>query len=94
VRVHADESFGLDFDFTPPRNFGRYVWRLQDEAGRSVLQGTIAGSDANKELHLVVPGGTVRPGKYSLVFFSDTSAQGQPPKDEVLRLNFAIEFLA
>jgi len=93
VRVHAEESFGLDFDFTPSRSFDSYLWQLQDESGRAVLQDRISGSSANKEAHLVVPGGSVRPGKYSLVFFGDTGAPGQPPKGEVLRLKFVIEFL-
>ncbi len=93
VQVHPKESFALDFDFTPSRTFESYVCQLQDESGRSVLQVSIPGSSANKEAHLVVPGGLVRPGKYTLVFAGAPVSEGQPPRDEVLRLDFAIEIL-
>ncbi len=93
VQIHPAESFALDFDFTPSRTFESYVCQIQDESGRSVLQVSIPGSSANKEAHLVVPGGLVRPGKYTLVFTGAPGLQGQPPRDEVLRLDFAIEIL-
>lgn len=93
VQVHPAESFALDFDFTPSRTFESYVCRLQDESGRSLLQVNVPGSSANKEAHLIVPAGLVRPGKYSLVFLGAPDSQSQPPRDEVLRLSFAIEFL-
>jgi hypothetical protein len=47
----------------------------------------------NKELNLVIPANSVKQGKYTLVFTADPGAKGQPTKDEVLRLSFAIEFL-
>src|SRR6266849_3413779 len=93
VQVHPKESFALDFDFTPSLSFESYVCQLRDEAGRSLLQVNVPGASANKEAHLVVMGGLVRPGKYSLVFFGASGSQGQATRDEVLRLNFAIEFL-
>lgn len=92
IQIHPAESFALDFDFTPSRTFESYVCRLQDESGRSLLQVNVPGSSANKEAHLVVPAGLVRPGKHSLVFFGAPGSQGQPPRNEVLRLNFAIAF--
>ncbi len=90
IQVHSDETFAIDFDFTPSRTFESYLCQLQDESGRSVLRVSLPGSSANKEAHLVVPGGLVRPGKYTLVFFGASEAKGQPPRDEVLRLDFAI----
>jgi len=92
VQVHPKESFALNFDFTPSRTFESYVCQLRDEAGRSLLQVNVPGASANKEAHLVVMGGLVRPGKYSLVFFGASGSQGQATRDEVLRLDFAIEF--
>ncbi len=93
VQVHSKESFALNFDFTPSQTIDSYVCELQDESGRSLLQANVPGSSANKEAYLVVPGGLVQPGKYSLVFFGGPGSQRQPTRDEVLRLNFAIEFL-
>ncbi len=91
--VGSNESLPLKFDFTPSTSFDAYVCQLQDEAGRSLLQLRVAGSFTNKELNLIVPAGVVKPGKYALVFTGDPGLKGQPTKDEVLRLSFAIEFL-
>ena len=93
VQIHPKESFELKFDFTPARSFDSYICQFQDQSGRSLLQLSVPGSSANKEVHLVVPAGLVRPGKYALVFTADPGAKGQPTKDEVLRLSFSIEFL-
>jgi len=94
LSVRPNESLPLKFDFTPKTSFDAYVCQLQDESGRSVLQVRVPGSFTNKELNLVVPAGLVKPGKYTLVFTADPGSKGQPAKDEVLRLSFAIEFLS
>jgi hypothetical protein len=93
IQVRPDETFALQFDFTPRRAFGGYICQLQDESGRSLLQVKIPGISANRELHFVVPGGVVRPGKYSLVLAGDPEADGRMNKEnEVSRLPFAVEF--
>ncbi len=91
--VRQGQSVPLKFDFTPKRSFDAYVCQLQDESGRAVLQVRVPGSFTNKELNLVVPANSVKPGKYTLVFTGDPGSKGQPTKDEVLRLDFAVEFL-
>jgi Putative zinc-finger len=91
--VRPNESLPLKFDFTPSPSFDAYVCQLQDESGRSILQLRVPGSFTNKELNLVVPANRLKPGKYALVFTADPGAKGQPTKDEVLRLDFAVEFL-
>jgi hypothetical protein len=91
--VRQGQSLPLKFDFTPKRSFDAYVCQLQDESGRTVLQVRVLGSFTNKELNLVVPANSVKPGKYALVFTGDPGSMGQRTKDEVLRLGFAIEFL-
>jgi hypothetical protein len=93
LAVRPDESLPLKFDFTPTPTFDAYVCQLQDEAGRSILQLRVPGSFTNKELNLVIPADRIKPGKYTLVFTGDPGAKGQPTKDEVLRLSFAVEFL-
>jgi len=94
LSVRPNESLPLKFDFTPTPSFDAYVCQLEDEAGRSVLQVRVPGSFTNKELNLVIPANRVKPGKYKLVFTGDPGAKGQPTKDEVLRLSFAVEFLS
>jgi hypothetical protein len=93
LHVHPKESLPLKFDFTPTPASDAYVCQLLDESGRSVLQVRVPGSYTNKELNLVVPPNRVKRGKYTLVFTADPGATGQPTKNEVLRLSFAIEFL-
>jgi len=93
VQIHPKERFELKFDFTASRPFDSYVCQLQDESGRSLLQLSVPGSSANKEAHVVVPGGLVQPGKYALVFTGAPGLRARPLADEVLRLSFAIEFL-
>jgi hypothetical protein len=92
--VRPNESLPLKFDFTPAPSSDAYVCQLQDESGRTILQLRVPGSFTNKELNLVIPGNSVKPGKYTLVFTADPGAKGQPTKAEVLRLTFAIEFLS
>jgi hypothetical protein len=91
--VRQGQSLPLKFDFTPKRSFDAYVCQLLDESGRTVLQVGVPGSFTNKELNLVVPANTVKPGKYTLVFTGNPGSIGQPTKEEVLRLDFAVEFL-
>lgn len=93
IQVRPDESFALQFDFTPRQNFSNYIGQIQDESGRSVLQMNILGASANRELHFVVPRGLVRPGKYTLVLAGAPDAGGRMNKEnEVSRLPFTVEF--
>ncbi len=91
--VRQGQSLPLKFDFTPKKPFDAYVCQLRDDSGRTVLQVRVPGSFTNKELNLVVPPNSVKPGRYSLVFTGDASSTGQPTRVEVLRLDFAVEFL-
>jgi hypothetical protein len=92
VPVRAGESFILDFDFTPSKTVDSYTYQLQDEAGNVVFQRELAGEKTNKELHIVVPGGDVHSGAYSLVFFGGAGQRFHASgESEVARLRFKIE---
>jgi len=93
LSARPNESLPIKFDFTPSPVSDAYVCQLQEESGRSVLQVRLPGSFTNKEVNLVVPPNRVKAGKYTLVFTADPGATGQPTKNEVLRLSFAIEIL-
>jgi hypothetical protein len=93
IQVRPDEGFALKFDFTPRRRFDSYVGQIQDESGRSVVQVRIPGTSVNREVHLVVAGGLVQPGKYYVVLAGDPEAKSQMTKEnEVSRLPFTVEF--
>jgi hypothetical protein len=93
VQIHPNEAFALKFDFTPSRTFDSYLCRLQDEAGRTLLEEMVPGSSTNKEAQLAVRGGLVKPGKYNLVFTGVPGSSDQGSGQEVLRLGFSVEFL-
>jgi hypothetical protein len=91
--ISHGQSLPLKFDFTPKKSFDAYVCQLRDQSGRAVLQVRVPGSFTNKELNLVVPPNRVKSGKYALVFTRGPESMGQPTDEEVLRLDFAVEFL-
>ena len=87
IQIHANENLPLQFDFTPRQSFDSYVCRLQDDAGRSLYQVNVPGKLTNQEVHLLLPAGGLKTGKYALVF------TGAPSGQEVLRLGFSVEIL-
>jgi hypothetical protein len=93
VQVQKNETFALDFDFLPQRPFDHYLCQLQDETGQVVLQAAIPAGKAGQEVHLYVPNGVERPGKYNVVVAGDPGAKGVWNKaDEVSRWNFLVDF--
>lgn len=91
IAVAANESFALDFDFTPIGDFERYVGSLVDSSGKRVLTFELKGTEVNRELHLVVPAGVLRSGNYELVIVGQTGATSAHETKEVQRLPFAVE---
>lgn len=93
VSVAPNESFGLDFDFTPSSSFPRYKGNLTDASGKTVLAFYVNGAEANKELHLVVPAGVVQPGEYQIVLSAESATTSADAKaNEVQRIAFRIDF--
>jgi hypothetical protein len=96
VAIHRNESFALDFDFTPAQAFPSYDGLLLDDSGTSVVTFPLAGDLANKEVHLLIPAGLVHAGKYSLVFHGVRDAEGRLASgsalggDEVQRISFSV----
>lgn len=93
IVIHPNESFVLDFDFTPSHNFSSYRGSLLERSGNTVLSFGITGEKANKELHIFIPGDKVRPGSYELVIVGEGGAlRPQPQGNEVQRISFTIAF--
>ena len=92
VSVRPEESFALDFDFTPSRKFTSYKGVVIDASGAAIETFDIAGEEANKELHLVIRGAKLRAGNYDLLFSGMNGASRPDPKaDEVQRISFTVE---
>lgn len=92
VTIAPNESFGLDFDFIPSKSFPQYTGSLRDSSGRTVVTFQLKAEAANKEQHLVIPGGLVQPGSYQLVFVGEAMENSPAKPEEVQRLSFAIVF--
>ena len=93
IQVHANENVPLKFDFTPRQSFAEFHCQLQDEAGHSLYQVKVPGTFANQEVHLVLPAGGLKTGKYALVFTGAPAGNAQGSGEEVLRLGFSVEIL-
>ena len=95
VPIHPNQSLALDFDFIPSQSFPSYVGELLDEAGALVLIFHLPADLENKEVHLAVPAGLLRTGKYSLVLNGVRDAEGRlasgsaPGGNEVQRFVFS-----
>jgi len=90
--VGAGESFALDFDFTPAAAYPSYTGRLIGPSG-TILSFRVGGELANKEVHVAIPGGKVRSGKYDLVFDGVTGVSNESGAQpaEVQRIPFTVE---
>jgi hypothetical protein len=93
VTIDPNQSFALDFDFTPAQTFPSYLGTLVGSSGSTVLTFHVSGDQANKELHLAIPENKVSPGTYSLIFTGENGAMNSgQTNNEVQRLSFAVEF--
>lgn len=93
VQARKNETFALAFDFLPTKQFDHYLCQLQDEAGRVVQQLSIPAEKEKQEVHLLVPNGLERAGKYNVVIAGDPGAKGEWIRtNEVSRLNFVVDF--
>jgi hypothetical protein len=92
VAIAPEQSFALDFDFTPAVPYQSYIGKLVDKSGGTVVSFAVGGEMANREVHLVIPGGKVRAGEYQLIFLGRSNL---PSKDEqsreVQRISFVVE---
>lgn len=94
VRVRSEESFTLNFDFTPTGTFSEYDWQLREQAGRIVKSGSISGDKKYQTVSLNVAGGVETAGKYNLVFLGNADdASPTANEHEAQRLTFTVEFL-
>jgi hypothetical protein len=93
VQVQKNETFALDFDFLPTKQFDHYLCQLRDEAGNVVLQTGIPAEKEKQEVLLLVPNGVERAGQYSVVIAGNAAAKGEwANANEVSRMNFVVDF--
>ena len=93
ITVRPDESFALDFDFTPAMTFQSYAGRLVDQSSNEVASFRLSSEMVNKEVHLVIAAGKVRAGNYDLVFVGEGGSSQGGQSREVQRISFVVESL-
>jgi hypothetical protein len=94
LQIHRDRPAILEVDIPAQSEFSGYNCRLLDEAGSVVYSARVSAADARQTVHLIVPGGRLRPARYNLVILGEgsaSSAAGDPR--EVSRLTFTVEFI-
>jgi len=84
----------LEVDIPPSQEFSSYLCQIQDDSGHVVYDGRVSAADAKRSVHLIVPGGALRAGAYTLRALGQKAAGSEAgSQPEVARLRFAIEFL-
>lgn len=91
VMLRPNESFALDFDFTPAQVCASYRGTVVDASGHTMTSFNINGVQTNKELHVVIPGGIVRAGYYEVVVFGGDGVRKESGQNrEVFRIPFVV----
>jgi hypothetical protein len=62
----GDRPFTIDFDIPPQPNAERYAVQVVDAAGRVRAKDVVTAAAARDTQHLLFPGGSLQPGRYSL----------------------------
>jgi hypothetical protein len=89
IATRRNESFALDFDIPPTKDFPKYLCQLRDASGRVLRQVSVTAAQANKTVELFVPAGIMPPGTYSIVIAGAAEQDVQfRDHDEVARLSF------
>lgn len=69
--VDGSRSFTIDFDVPPQPNAQRYVVEVADAAGKPLATEFVTADAARDTQHLFFPGGSLRPGTYSLKILAE-----------------------
>lgn len=73
VTVGPREDFGFDVDM-PGNSPTGYTCEIQDEAGKVLFTLPVSADEAKRSIHINISGGSLPPGKYSLVIFAGQSS--------------------
>jgi hypothetical protein len=92
--VRPDESFSVQFDFTPSATLAAYVCQLQDPTGRVLLQLAVPASKANQRFSFAVPGGLLpASGNYRIVFLgADPTSGNAVPGNDIQSFTISVAF--
>jgi hypothetical protein len=93
ISVGPHEDFGLDVDM-PGNSPSGYQCEIRDESGKLHFSLPVSSEEAKRTVHIHVPGGSLQPGKYSLVILPGQASSGQTAQASFgIQKPFAIEFV-
>jgi hypothetical protein len=92
--VRPDQSFSVEFDFTPSATLSAYVCQLQDASGRVLLQVAVRADKANQRFSLAVPAGLLpAAGNYRIAFLGADPLSGNVvPGSKVQSFTISVAF--
>jgi len=64
--VDGTKPFALLFEIAPRPNAARYVVAIADGAGHVFVTQPVSRAEAQDTVHLFIPGGVLKPGRYSV----------------------------
>src|SRR5258708_23378917 len=87
--IHRGNPTVVEVDIPEKGEFRGYICQIQDAQSRMLYEHRVSVVDAKQSVHLIVPAGGLRPGKYSLVVLGEGSAgSAAPSASELERLRF------
>lgn len=89
IRIPEASPFGLYFDIPANPSFSSYLCEVQTLAASTKFAVTIPAEQTRDTVQLMVPGGTLSQGQYSLVIRGVRSNSQQA--EEIVRYRFTIE---
>ncbi len=93
VSVGPHEDFGLDVDM-PGNSTNGYECEIRDASGKVRFSLPISSEEAKRTVHIHVPGGSLQPGKYSLVILPGRASSGQIVQaSSGIQKPFSVEFV-
>jgi hypothetical protein len=93
ISVGAREDFRLDADM-PGNSSSGYLCQIQNESGKVLASFTVSAEEAKNTVSRIIRGGSLQPGKYTLVIYRGQTPPVQPGNQSAAaQKSFVIEFV-